>query len=261
MGAEGGLMNILITGVSGGFGSEIAKQCIAEGHNVIGMSRRKVDIPQMEYVYCDIADMQFLHFVMRTRVVNRFEIDAVINCAGQQSPVGKIWEQNITNVKNSFGVNLFAPIVINNFVLPGMMKKNKGKIINFSGGGASAARNNFNSYAMAKTAIVRYTEDLASELGAYNIQVNALAPGILYSGMTDEVINMGIDAAGKYEYETALSTKQFPPPPDNTLRCISWLLSDESNGCTGRFISAKWDAYKKADYDNLNLYKLRRTVE
>jgi NAD(P)-dependent dehydrogenase (short-subunit alcohol dehydrogenase family) len=145
--------------------------------------------------------------------------------------------------------------------------KDGGKIINISGGGATNNRPNFSSYAVSKTGLIRYSEILASELKESNINVNCVAPGNMYSKMTEEVIDAGIDIVGESEYKNALNTKETGGfNKQKTTELIMYLLSDRSNHINGKLISSEWDDWKSDDFNYCvdlygSIYTLRRTTQ
>ena len=83
-------------------------------------------------------------------------------------------------------------------------KKNKGKIIQLSGGGAASPLPLISSYAVSKAAIVRFVENLSEEVKNYNIDINAIAPGPLNTGMLKEVLKAGPQKVGKEFYKKSL---------------------------------------------------------
>ena len=117
----------------------------------------------------------------------------LVNNAGVLGPAGPLddndWDAWVETVR----VNLLGTVAMCRAVLPGMRERGYGKIINLSGGGATAARPNFSAYAASKAAVVRFTETLAGELDG--IDVNAIAPGALPTRMLDEVLASGLSGS------------------------------------------------------------------
>jgi len=147
------------------------------------------------------------------------------------------------------------------------MKTNRyGKIINLSGGGATAPLPFISSYAASKAGVVRFTETLAEETKGLNIDVNAVAPGALNTRLLDEVISAGPQAVGKDFYMKALKQKQDGGVPlEVGAELCVFLASSESDGITGRLISAKWDPWKflpdhQQELIGSDIYTLRRIV-
>ena len=145
---------------------------------------------------------------------------------------------------------MFGTAHITFAVLNDMITQNKGKIINLSGGGATAARPNFSAYAVAKVGIVRFTETLAAELFEHHIDVNAVAPGAVSTKMLEDILSAH-DKAGK-EYQDAVKRKETGGmDPQLAAELVCFLCSDDSDGITGKLISAPWDPWQTKEYQDL----------
>jgi NAD(P)-dependent dehydrogenase (short-subunit alcohol dehydrogenase family) len=130
-----------------------------------------------------------------------------------------------------------------------MINIKKGKIINLSGGGSTSPRPNFSAYAVAKTGIVRFTENLAEEVKEFNIDVNAIAPGAINTKMLEDVLHAE-NLAG-IEYDEAVKRKKTGGNnPELAADLICFLASGLSDGITGKLISAPWDPWKENSYQN-----------
>ena len=141
-----------------------------------------------------------------------------------------------------------------------------GKIVNISGGGATNPLPRISSYAASKAAVVRLTETLALELAADRIDVNAVAPGALNTRLVQQIIAAGPEKVGAdfFAKNKKWSEEGATPPELGAGLCV-WLASDESDGVTGRLLSAQWDPWKDlaARRDELaksDIYCLRRIV-
>ena len=88
-----------------------------------------------------------------------------------------------------------------------MKELTRGKIVNLSGGGATAPLPRICAYAASKAAVVRLTETLAEELKEFAIDVNAIAPGALNTRLLDEILDAGPDAVGKEFFEKSLKQR------------------------------------------------------
>jgi len=172
-------------------------------------------------------------------------IDILVNAGGIQGPVGPFNDIDIDDWLDSLNINLIGTVLCCKYVLPTMMGRKKGKIINFSGGGATFSRTNFSAYSVAKAGVVRFTEILADELRPFNIQVNAISPGVIKTGMIDEIIKAGPDRGGP-DYQQMKSKKEADfDSPELAADFVCFLASDKSNWITGRVISAIWDPWKE----------------
>lgn len=174
-------------------------------------------------------------------------LHALINVAGVQPPIGAFEQLDPEDWDRNLSINLSGTINMIRGALPFFKSAESGKIINFSGGGATSSRPNFSAYAVSKTAVVRLTEILAEELREYNIDVNAVAPGAINTGMLDEIIEAGARAGD--EHERARKRKsEGGDPIERIVDLCRFLISSESDGISGKLLSAIWDDYKNTAF-------------
>ena len=135
-----------------------------------------------------------------------------------------------------------------------------------SGGGATNPLPNLSAYAASKAAVVRFAETLAGELRPWHVDVNSVAPGALNTRLLAEVLAAGPAAVGDafYERSRRQQTDGGTPLEQGAALC-AFLASAESDGITGRLISAVWDPWpelseRRADLDGSDIYTLRRIV-
>jgi 3-oxoacyl-[acyl-carrier protein] reductase len=161
-------------------------------------------------------------------------------------------------------INLFGTVQMCRAAIPIMRARGYGKIINLSGGGATAPLPRISAYAASKAAIVRLTETFAEELRDAHIDVNAIAPGALNTRLLDEVLAAGPEKVGQDFYDRAIKQHdQGGAPLEKGAALVTFLASAASDGITGRLLSALWD-----DWANLpekrdqlgDIYTLRRIV-
>ena len=169
------------------------------------------------------------------------------------------WEQTIR-------VNLFGSVLCSRAVLPHFRANGYGKIVQLSGGGATSPLPRLSAYAASKAAVVRFAETLAEELRGTGIDVNAIAPGALNTRLLDEVLEAGPELVGDAFYERALEQQSSGGTAlDLGARLAVFLGSGESDGITGKLISAPWDPWADLPLhaDDLrfsDVYTLRRIV-
>jgi NAD(P)-dependent dehydrogenase (short-subunit alcohol dehydrogenase family) len=270
----------IITGANQGLGLEISRKYIHEGASVM-MCARNADLlgkvqkelssalthgQLVEAVQTDVSDIKSVERLVET-TINRFgQIDILVNNAGIYGPMGSTenvdWDQWIKAIE----INLFGSILMCRNVLPLMKKQKKGKIIQLSGGGATNPMPNISAYAVSKAAVVRFAETLAEEVREFNIDVNAIAPGALNTGMLEAVLAAGPEKVGKSFYDKSTKQKESGGAGfEHGANLAVFLASDASNGITGKLISAVWDNWEHwtEHIDELNksdVYTLRRIV-
>ena len=175
----------IITGAGKGLGREVAKEFYAQGAKLALITRSQPDINDLNSEFdsgrvlsvCgDVSDSTVVaQFI--TQTIDKFgTIDVLVNNAGMRfrKEFLEISEDELDQVLN---VNLKSIVFLSQKVLPYMIEKNRGKIINMSSIAGTLGFANLSGYVMSKAAIVGLTKSLAVEFSDKNIQVNALAPG------------------------------------------------------------------------------------
>jgi len=245
----------IITGGSRGIGKSMAERFLREGAKVVIAARSEDEVTRTAQTLKQIGDI----FGISTDVsqendvknlidktLQRFrDIGILINAAGIQNPIGPLLESNTQEWISNIHINLIGTMLCCKTVLPVMIEKKIGKIINFAGGGANYSRPNFSAYAVSKAAIVRFTEILAEELKEFNIQVNAVSPGIIKTRMIDEILIAGPEKSGKDYNQVKSKMNGGFDSPELVSELVLFLASDKSNWITGRVISAIWDPWKE----------------
>jgi 3-oxoacyl-[acyl-carrier protein] reductase len=190
----------------------------------------------------------------------------LVNNAAIQGPIGPAWEVDASAFEQTLRVDFLVPVALCRALLPQMITRREGWIVNISGGGATSPRPNFSAYAAAKTALVRFGETLAAEVVAHGIRVNSVAPGAFLSGMTREVAAVA-HAAGAGEQQSAarLLAENDDSNAQKGAKLVSYLVAGDGRQITGKLISARWDPWNDlhADWDRIgasDIYTLRRIV-
>jgi len=264
----------LITGAGRGIGQAIAIAFAREGADLALVARTASELDETAQmiraaghrIITITADVSQPADVERAagQALEAFgHVDVLVNNAGVQPPIGPLWQNDADEWMRAVAVNLFGPMLCIKAVLPGMMERKRGKIINLSGGGATGPRPNFSAYAASKAALVRLTETLAVELAPYNIQVNALAPGAINTRMLAEVLAAG-ELAGAELAPAQYRAQSGGTPVELAVRLAVFLASADSDRLTGKLIAAPhddwqtWDVARIAALNESPWYTLRR---
>ncbi len=110
-------------------------------------------------------------------------IDVLVNSAGVAAPVGPTWEINSNDWWRNIEVNLRGPMLCSNAVIPGMIDRRRGRIVNIASGAGAANFPYLSAYVTAKAALIRFTEILADELREHGVSVLAVEPGTVGAEM------------------------------------------------------------------------------
>jgi NAD(P)-dependent dehydrogenase (short-subunit alcohol dehydrogenase family) len=264
----------LITGAGRGIGRALAEGFAREAADVALIARTEAELDQTAEairtigrrvlkIVGDVSDSVSVENSVKMVLSEFGQIDILVNNAGRQFPIGPLVENDTKDWIETIMVNLVGTVLCCKAVLPGMIERQHGNIINLSGGGATAPRPNFSAYAASKAAIVRLTETIAEEVKPFNIQVNAVAPGAINTHMLEEVLVAG-NAAGEIAISQANRQKQSGGDSIEAVVALAlFLASNESHGLTGKLISAQHDPWQEwaGKAENLNatpLYTIRR---
>jgi len=257
-------MKIVLTGSSGGIGRFLAESLAGRGHEVCRLARS----PQAGFAFqCDVSDWDAVHACAGKISAKWGSLDALICCAGIQEPIGPAMEIDPAAWRKNLAVNLDGTFFAIRALYP-LLKKSpaRSKVICFSGGGSTSPRPNFAAYGVAKTGVVRLVEMLAAEWQGNPPDINAIAPGAIFTRMTEEVLARGEKLAGAKDFESAARlSRDNSAKLEKVLGLVEMLLTPQADGISGRLISAPWDPWQNlaALRDELaksDIYTLRRIV-
>jgi NAD(P)-dependent dehydrogenase (short-subunit alcohol dehydrogenase family) len=271
---------VLITGGSQGFGKAVAVACVDAGADVFLCARdtgtlertcgelrqRAAAGQQVHAAPADVSDPEAAARLVASAQERLPRFTGLVNNAGVHGPKGRLEDLSWSDWIRTIEINLLGTVLLCRSVLPLFRRQGYGKIVNLSGGGATAPMPGFSAYAASKAAVVRFTETIAHETRDAGIDVNAVAPGGMNTRMLDEVLSAGPEKVGQRYYEKALKQKADGGVPlERGASLCVYLLSAESDGITGRLISAVWDPWpeltsRAGELNATDVYTLRRIV-
>lgn len=269
----------IITGANQGLGRAIATSFVRAGASVLLVARGEELLRQVErelaplvhsrsQVVCsmggDVSQPESCQAIARRAREVFPSVTVLVNNAGVYGPMGLLEEVAWQEWVRAVEINLFGTVLMCRAIIPLLRSQGYGKIINLSGGGATAPLPRISAYAASKVAVVRLTETLAEELRDARIDVNAIAPGALNTRLLDEVLAAGPGKVGKEFYERSLKQRdQGGAPLEKGAALAVFLASAASDGISGRLLSAVWDKWeslseKRDQLAKSDLYTLRR---
>lgn len=184
----------LITGASYGIGFAIATAYAKAGAKIVfndinealvekGLAAYKEEGIEAHGYVCDVTDEQAV-----TELVAKIEkevgtIDILVNNAGIIKRIPML-EMSAKDFRQVIDIDLNGPFIVSKAVIPGMIKKGHGKIINICSMMSELGRETVSAYAAAKGGLKMLTKNIASEYGEYNIQCNGIGPGYIATSQT-----------------------------------------------------------------------------
>ena len=269
----------IITGANQGLGLEIARAFLREGASILICARERAKLnnardhllgfaKKNQQVIAEVANVAREEDVERivSRAIEEFgNVQILVNNAGIYGPKGTIDEVDWNEWVRTIEINLYGSVLMCRHLIPHMKERGYGKIVQLSGGGATNPLPRISGYATSKAAIIRFAETLAEEMREHRIDVNAVAPGALNTRLLDEVLEAGPDKVGNAFYERALKQKKEGGAPlDRGADLCVFLASAQSDGISGKLLSAVWDPWEELPHHVLDLagdvYTLRRIL-
>jgi len=248
----------VITGANRGLGEVIARTFAEEGAGLVLaardgelMQRVAQSLPhagdqRVEWLQADVSVSRDIEAIRERAIASFGRVDILVNNAGVYGPIGSFEDADWQEWVAAFNVNLMGTVLMSRAIVPLMKQQQYGKIINLSGGGATAPLPRFSAYAASKAAVVRFTETIAEELAASHIDVNAIAPGALNTRFLDQVLEAGPDRTGDEFYQRSLKQRDEGGAPLKLAAELAvFLASSHSDGISGRLISAVWDEWRR----------------
>lgn len=264
----------VIIGATGVIGGSVIEEYSKSGCRfyIVGRSEEKLD--QIEKKYKDSVKGSFKvdvssHLSIRelSEKIKEIEnhIDILVIASGVYGEISNIREINQEKWEEAFRINLFGTVSAIHYFLPLLEKSNNGKIVTFAGGGEGPLPH-FSSYVSSKTALLRFIETISEELKSSNIEINAISPGLINSGLVKDIVKAGIKKAGKKRYEEAveqINNGKDTVSPERAAKLAVFLGSSSSDGLSGKNISAIWDDWENipkhiVEIGSSDIYNLRR---
>ena len=195
----------LVTGASYGIGFAIAKAFAEAGATIVfnDIKQELVDkglkayeeagIKAHGYV-CDVTDEDAVNALVATVEKEVGVIDILVNNAGIIKRI-PMHEMSAKEFRQVIDVDLNAPFICAKAVIPSMMKKGAGKIINICSMMSELGRETVSAYAAAKGGLKMLTRNIASEYGEYNIQCNGIGPGYIATPQTAPLRELQADGS------------------------------------------------------------------
>ncbi len=271
-------VNALITGGSQGLGKVIAEHFLREGANVVLCARgekellatrdelaKKFPAQKILAKTCDVSDEKQVNELIAFAVRELGSLQALVLNAGVYGPMGPTESVSLEEWRRALDINLYGVLLPCRAAVPHFKRAGRGKIVVLSGGGATNPLPNISSYAASKAAVVRLMETLAEELKPFHVDVNAIAPGALKTRFVEQVLAAGPEKVGaEFFAKNKKWSETGAVPLELGARTAVYLASAQSDGVTGKLISAQWDPWErlhefKADL-NSDIYTLRRIV-
>ena len=223
---------VVISGASSGLGLATARRFSAAGARVVGLDLVPPAEPPGEncrHIEVNVAGFEQVGACVREILYTEKSIDCLINNAGI-SRDATVWKMTESDWDAILDVDLKGPFNLIHHVAPHFRTTGKGKIVNVSSINALRGKFGLSNYAAAKAGLIGLTRTVARELGRHNVNVNAVAPGLVLTPLTRELPPTHIDQA------LAETVLERLTSPDDVADVILFLCSKASRQITGEVI-------------------------
>ena len=224
----------LISGASSGIGKSCVDLLLEKEAVVIGLDIHESGTQNNNYKHfiADITDENLLSSIINDLEKQYGKIDGLVNCAGIFASSKPFYEITFDEWDKVISTNLTGTFLLSKYVSRIMIKNMSGKIVNISCIRSKIFRPNMADYAASKGGIISLTSAMALDLAKYNIQVNSIAPGFTYTGMTSN----DFDNTEIRKTSENLIPNGKIAVPENISKIVLFLLSDSSDYINGETI-------------------------
>ena len=242
----------LVTGASYGIGFAIASGFAEAGAKIVfndikqelvdkGLAAYKEAGIEARGFVCDVTDEAQVNAMVAQIEKEIGTIDILVNNAGIIKRIPMI-EMKAEEFRQVIDVDLNAPFIVSKAVIPGMIKKGGGKIINICSMMSELGRETVSAYAAAKGGLKMLTRNIASEYGEYNIQCNGIGPGYIATPQTAPLRERQPDGS-RHPFDSFIVAKtpwvrpsSWPRrlPTSSTAMCCTWTAASWPTSASNR---------------------------
>jgi 3-hydroxy acid dehydrogenase / malonic semialdehyde reductase len=221
-------MIVLVTGASGGIGASVAHRFLQAGHSVIAAARNEDALAELAAQYpgkvhvlaLDVADKAAVHNALTTLPADYAAVDVLVNNAGLALGLEPAHRADLDEWERMVDVNIKGLLYVTRAVLPGMVERDRGLVVNL---GSVAGRWPYpggNVYGGTKAFVRQFSLNLRADLAGTRVRVSDVEPGMVGGTAFSNVRFRGDDAKASSVYQHT-----EPLTPDDIAEAIFWIAS------------------------------------
>lgn len=227
----------LVTGAAGGIGRSIARRLAQEGADLALLDVQEAASACAEeleshgrrivVVQADVADSQQVRDAVALAAAQLGPIDCLVNNAGLTAVIAPLDRMEDAQWEREVGVNLTGPFNLVRAVLPGMVARKWGRIVNISSAAARGGLFRQGGYSASKSGLLGLTRNVTLEYAAHGITCNAILPGLIKTPAVEKL------PAAILDYALSMTPARRAGSPDEIAALVAFLCSDEAGYVNG----------------------------
>ncbi len=248
----------MVTGAGRGIGQAIAAELAARGARVVIASRSEHEISAVaaeirraggdaEAIPCDVTDAEAIERLARAAGERLGRVDILVNNAGIASSA-PLHRQSLEEWRRLFAVNVEGTFVASRALLPGMLARGWGRIVNLASVAGRTGAAYIAAYAASKHAVVGLTRALAAEVAHQGVTVNAVCPGYVATPMTEQSIARIVAKTGLSAEAARAKLVESNPQgrliePEEVAYAVAMLCDERARGINGQTLGVDGGAF------------------
>lgn len=244
----------LVTGGGRGIGRAIAQTLAAAGMSVAVLARSADQVAETVALIegaqgrakgytADVTDLAAVEAVVKDIEATLGPVDLLVNNAAVLGVAGPSWEVDPDEWWRCQEINVRGPFLCARAVLPGMVARRRGRIVNVASIAGLSTIPNGSGYAVSKASLIRWSEHLAEETEPHGIRVFAIHPGDVITAMWEHLVTDEVFAwlpwTRDYIAESAI-------PVERSTDLVRWLAEGKGDALSGCFLSVHDDVEQLA---------------
>lgn len=220
-------MNCLITGASTGFGAAMARRLVGDGHRVVAVARRADKLqaladelgPSLLPLPLDVRDSKLLSRILDSVPESWREIDVLVNNAGLALGLEPAHQAQVSDWLTMIDTNIKGLVVLTRAILPQMVARGSGLIINIGSIAGTYPYPGGNVYGASKAFVRQFSLNLRADLAGSGVRVSNIEPGLAGGSEFSQVRFHGDEAKAQAVYQGTSALQ-----PDDIAQTVAWIV-------------------------------------
>ena len=241
----------VVTGAGRGLGRAFAQALAGAGASVAVLARSGAELAQTAELIesaggralalsCDVTDADLVRKATADIVHALGPIDLLVNNAGAVGPIGPFWETDVEEWWRVIEANLRSAVLCSRMVLPAMIARRRGRIVNVASGGGARPIAYFSGYGAGKTAMIRFAECIAAEAKPFSVSVFSLGPGTVRTAMSEHSLESP-EGRTWLPWFRRIFDEGLDVPPERPAQLALVLASGRADPLSGCFLQVSDD--------------------